>query len=145
MSSAPLPLDQPPTALADRSADEVAAHLLEMMFDDSPAAELQRTLADPGNMMSPHELAEIYQFIAAMTTEDGRVQIAAMAPMWSQLLNGAGAAYRHEMLFEGSILFRSALEAPLRPALVCFTSRQNGSLCRTAGFWNCWAAIRSMW
>ena len=126
MSSAPLPLDQPPTALADRPADEVAAHLLEMMFDDSPAADLQRTLADLGNMKSPHELAEIYQFIAAMTTEDGRVQIAAMAPMWSQLLNGAGAVYRREMLFEGSILFRSALEAPLRPALVCFTSRQNG-------------------
>ena len=126
MWSAPLPLDTPGLPLAERPLDEVAVHVLDLMMERGQGARLREDLSELGNRLSPHELGEVYQFIAAMTTEDGRAQIAAVAPMWSQLLNGAGAVFTRETLFEGSVLFRSALEARVRPALVCFTSRQNG-------------------
>ena len=129
MSSAPLPLEQPRIRLADQPVEAVALHLLDLLIDKTAGDRLREVMTDLGHMLSPHELGEIYQFIAAMTTEDGRAQIAAYAPMWSQLRNGAGAVFSHEVLFEGSVLFRSAVQAREgagRPALVCFTSRQNG-------------------
>ena len=76
--------------------------------------------------MSPHELSQVYQFLAATTSEEGLAQVRGVAPMWALLHGGGGAVYRRETLFDGTTLFRSAVEAPVRPALVCFTSKLDG-------------------
>lgn len=126
MSSAPVPLDIPAPKLADLPLDEILVRLLDHLVDRKSGTQLRDALADLGNALSPHELAQLYQYLLAMTTEDGHAQLAGVAPMWSQLRNGGGVVFTRETLFDGSILFRSAVQAPVRPALVCFTSRQNG-------------------
>lgn len=126
MSNAPLPPEPSAAKLADWPIDKIVMRLLEALFDKTSDVRLKSDLVELGHSLSPHELAEVYKFILAMITQDGRAQIAAFAPMWSQLLNGAGAVYSRETLFDGTILFRSAVQAATRPALVCFTSRQNG-------------------
>ena len=120
MSNAPLPPELVAAKLADWPIDEIAMRLLEALFDKKSDARLKNDLVELGHSMSPHELSEIYRFILAMTTEDGRAQIAAFAPMWSQLLNGTGAVYARETLFDGTILFRSAVQAETRPRLGVF-------------------------
>ena len=126
VSSVPLPADDGLRRIADLPLDEVAVHLLNSLFDKRKHVRLRDDLTELGNTLSPHELAELYKFIQSMTTEDGAAQIAAFAPMWSPLTNGTGAEYSREVLFDGTILFRSAVKAAVRPALVGFTSRLNG-------------------
>ena len=126
MSSAPLPPEPPQQRLGDLATDEIAMHLLTHLLTRKPGTRLRDDLADLGNAMSPHELAEVYQFLAAMTSDDGLAQVRGVAPMWSQLRNGRGAVYSRATLFDGTTLFRSNVKAAERPALVCFTSRQDG-------------------
>ena len=126
MSSAPVPPDPQPR-LFDLPVDEIAMRLLGHMVARNIRNTLLRDdLAELGNMMSPHELSNVYQFLAATTSEDGLAQVRGVAPMWSQLNGGGGAVYKRETLFDGTTLFRSGVEAPVRPALVCFTSNLDG-------------------
>lgn len=134
MSSAPVPPETPQRRLSDLAIDEITMHLLDRMVDKRSGNGLRDDLADLGNALSPHELAQIYQFLAAMTTDDGLAQVRGVAPMWSQLLNGAGAVYSRETLFDGTTLFRSAVEGPERASLVCFTSRLNGMFMANSRF-----------
>ncbi len=126
MSNAHAPRDAARRPLFELAIDEIAVKLLDHLVDRRAGTRLRDDLADLGNALSPHELSALYQFLDATTTDDGRAQIAGVAPMWSQLLNGTGATFSRETLFDGSTLFRSQVAAPVRPALVCFTSRQNG-------------------
>ena len=126
MSSVPGPVDGRLLPIQDMPLDQMATRLLDCLFKKKLHVRLREDLTELGNALSPHELAALYQFIKAMTTEDGRAQIAAFAPMWSPLTNGPGAEYSRETLFDGTILFRSAVKAAVRPALVCFTSKMNG-------------------
>lgn len=126
MSSVPVP-PEAPRRLCDRDIDEIALHLLERMLVRKARNTLLRDdLAELGNQMSPHELSQVYQFLVATTSEDGLAQVRGVAPMWSQLHGGGGAVYTRETLFEGTTLFRSAVQGPVRPALVCFTSKLDG-------------------
>jgi hypothetical protein len=126
MSSAPVP-PEPETRLADLPVDKIVLRLLNRMRVRKVGnTKLRDDLSDLGNVMSPHELSQVYQFLAATTSEDGLAQVRGVAPMWSQLHGGGGAVYTRETLFDGTTLFRSAVEATVRPALVCFTSKLDG-------------------
>ena len=126
MSRAPLQLSPAPAPIADLPLDEVAGRLLDALLEKRLHIRLRGDLTELGNALAPHELAELYKLLQVSTTEDGAAQIAAFAPMWSPLLNGAGAVYSRETLFDGTVLFRSAVKAAVRPVLVCFTSKLNG-------------------
>ena len=115
-----------PPNLTELAIDEIAVKLLDHLVDARAGTRLRDDLAHLGNALSPHELSALYQFLFATTTEDGCTQIAGIAPMWLRLLNTPGATFSRETLFDGSRLYRSAVHGPVRPALVCFTSRQNG-------------------
>ena len=126
MSSALLPGRPSLPPITDLPLDEAAERLLNALLTKRTHLQLRDDLTDLGNSLSPHELAELYKFLSASTTADGAAQIAAFAPMWTPLLNGAGAEYSRETLFEGTQLFRSSVKAAVRPVLVCFTSKVNG-------------------
>jgi hypothetical protein len=131
MSSVPVlpetvPPDAIPPRLTDLPIDEIAFHVLDLMLSKKVDNRLRDCLTDLGNALSPHELAQVYEVLEAMTSEDGLAQVRGIAPMWSQLRNGAGAVYTREVLFDGTTLFRSDVKGPNRAALVCFTSRQDG-------------------
>ncbi len=126
MSNAQLPGRDGSVVLADRPAQDIASHLLDRMFDKRTANLMRDDLQELGHSLTPQELAEIYLTILSETTEDDRASFANLAPMWSQLTNGKATVFSREKLFEGTTLYRSAVQGAIRPALICFTSRLNG-------------------
>lgn len=139
MSSVPSPFDpdgfrQGMGRITDLPLEEIVVRLLEYLFDGSLESRLIDDLIDLSNVLSPHELGEVYRYVQSMTTEASHSVMAKHAPMWSPLINSAGAEFSRETLFDGCILYRSAVQAPVRPAMVCFTSRGGGMLFRNCRF-----------
>lgn len=134
MSSVPAPGDGGALRISDLPLDEVVGRLLDRLIHKKDEGLLRDDLDDLGSALSPHELAEIYKYIKGMTTEKGQVRIALHAPMWTQLTVGTGAVFSREVLFEGTTLYRSAVQGALRPVLVCFTSRHGGMFLRNCRF-----------
>jgi hypothetical protein len=46
--------------------------------------------------------------------------------MWMHLRTFVAKVFSREVLFDGSLLFRSAVQGPQRASLICFTGRLNG-------------------
>lgn len=68
MSNAPVRPDAAGGALSERPAEEVAARLVNLVFERRGNALLREVLIDLGNRLSPHELGAIYRLIAEATT-----------------------------------------------------------------------------
>ncbi len=110
----------------DLSLSDIAIGLLDLLVSDVRDRRLGDALTDLGDMLAPQELAEVYQLVAIMVTEDTRLRIARLAPQWNQFTSRGGYEFGREVLFDGAVLYRSATVADARPAMVCFTSRRNG-------------------
>ncbi len=134
MLNVPSPYDPGAGRIADLPVEGIVARLLESLYRRRNEHRLIDELIDLSNTLSPHELGEVYRYVQSMTTENGHKQMFAHAPMWSQLTNGPGAEFSRETLFDGTVLYRSAVQAAVRPALVCFTSRGGGMLMRNCRF-----------
>ena len=113
-------------ALHQRPLPEIALALLDNLMLDLKDGSLAEMFRDLGNYLAPQELAEIYQILAEATSDKGRQRIGALAPMWVQYLRGGASVYHREQLFDGAVLYRSAVAAALRPSMVCFTSNLAG-------------------
>jgi len=81
---------QPEVRLAEQSHEEIAAGLLEMVFEERGLNELRDRLTDIAAVLSPHELAAVYEIARSMTTDEGGAHLPRLAPMWMQLRKGGG-------------------------------------------------------
>ena len=132
MLNAPLPheaaflADDFPVEEDDFPLEEIVVGLLELLMTHEADKALHEKFAELGKNYSPHEMAKIYRRLADQTTKESQVRLARVAPLWGMLLNSGGAVYRREILFEGATLYRSAVQAEERAAMVCFTGIMNG-------------------
>lgn len=133
MLSVPAPRNGAVLRISDLPPDEVVVRLLDALVNKRQA-RLKADLDDLSNAFSPHALAKIYKDVQSMTTPDGQTQIALHAPMWTQLTQGKGAEFSREVLYEGTTLYRSAVQGTIRPAMVCFTGWQGGMFLRNCRF-----------
>jgi hypothetical protein len=125
MSSGPLSLDRVDTSFRDMAPPEIAGGLLHLLQTDPRDKVLEVTLHDLANWLSPHHLTEVYRIVARSTSEQDCNRVARHARQWQQFLRRGGAVFDRQEVFAGATLFRSAVTAEARPALVCFTGLQN--------------------
>lgn len=71
---------------------------------------------------APQVIAGAYRILAEWAPEPHRAHLAGVAPCWQRFRVAPVRAYSREVLGEGALLYRSAVSAPRRPGLMCFTS-----------------------
>jgi len=126
MSNAPLPPEEADFFGQDMDLSEMVKGILDLVVSNVGDRRLGRALVDLGNLLAPQELTKVYQTITEKLTDASRQRVARLAPQWNHFLSRGGKVYRREQLWPGVMLYRSAAEGAVRPAMVCFTSKRAG-------------------
>ena len=109
------------TALMPASGSDDGTGLLKLMAQSAPDAQVLVELSDLTNRLAPQEVAAIYARLRDRSPKEEQMRMSRMAPMWTVFQSRGAKTYAREVLGPGATLYRSAVQATQRGAVVCFT------------------------